>query len=156
MFNAKCLVTIMDLKKTNQLNKTNNQPTNVISNKSIDKLVLDVYIKTISIKANINGTNESNGYFIDPNDNKLYKYNTNGTNPRLANGNFLIAICNQSSYINHAFKVSDGNMQEVCTFFDGTNLKLIVKGDEICTEGTLILTDDYKIFVRIGNGWFSK
>jgi len=156
MLTTKCLVTIMELKKTSQLNKTNDQLTNVISNKSVDKLVLDVYIKTISIKANINGSNKSNEYFIDSNDNKLYKYNANGTNPHLANGNFLIAICNQSNYINRAFKVSDGNMLEVCTFFDGTNLKLIVKGDEICTEGTLILTDDYKIFVRIGNTWFGK
>lgn len=156
MFNSKCLVTMLELKKREQLYKSNNQIKHVFSNESIDKLVLDVYIKTISIKVNVNGSNEPNEYFIDLNDNKLYKYDINGNNPQLVNGNFLIAICNQINYINRAFKVLNGNMQELCTFFDGTNLKLIVKGEEINTEGTLILTDDYKIFVRIGNKWFCK
>lgn len=153
MFTYKCLVNVLELKKINQLNE---QVKNIFSNDTVDKLLLYVYTKTLSIRANINGSNEPDEYFIDPNDNKLYKYDINGFNPHLANGNFLIAISNESTYINRAYKVSNGDMQELCTFFDGTNLKLIVKGEEIITDGTLILTDDYKIFVRIGNGWFGK
>ncbi len=146
MITSKCLVNILDLKKT----KVD------FSEVMVDKIVLNVYVKTLSIKANVNGTNEPDEYFINPDDNKLYKYNINGTNPQLTNGNFLIAISNDYNYVNRALKVSNGNMEQLCTYFDGTNLKLIVKGEENKTEGTLILTDDYKIFVRIGNGWFGK
>ena len=146
MITSKCLVNILDLKKT----KVD------FSEVMVDKIVLNVYVKTLSIKANVNGTNEPDEYFINPDDNKLYKYNINGTNPQLANGNFLIVISIDYNYVNKALKVSNGNMEQLCTYFDGTNLKLIVKGEENKTEGTLILTDDYKIFVRIGNGWFGK
>jgi hypothetical protein len=159
MFTSKCLVNLLELKKINQLNQLNKsieQIKDVFSNESVDKLVLNVFTKTLSIRANINGSNEPDEYFINPNDNKLYKYDINGINPYLANGNFLIAISNELAYINRAYKVSNGDMQELCTFFDGTNFKLIIKGVEIKNEGTLILTDDYKIFVRIGNGWFGK
>jgi hypothetical protein len=122
-----------------------------------NKLILYIYIKTVSIKVNINeNINENNGYFINKDDNKLYKYDINGTNPQLANGNFLIAISNDSNLVNQAYKVLNGIMEQLYTYFDGSNLKLIINKEEITTEGMLILTNDYKIFVRIGNSWFGK
>jgi len=153
MMNSKCLVTIFELKKSikpieNIANNLFNEPT--------DKLVLNVYLKTTSIIANLGGSNQSDEYFIDLDDNKLYKYDINGQNPQLINGTFLIAFSNDTNYINNAYKVSNGDLEKICTYFDGTNLKLIINGEENNKEGTLILTDDYKIFVRIGKNWFGK
>ena len=74
MFTYKCLVNVLELKKINQLNE---QVKNIFSNDTVDKLLLYVYTKTLSIRANINGSNEPDEYFIDPNDNKLYKYDIN-------------------------------------------------------------------------------
>lgn len=153
MITSKCLVNILELKKLNQLNDASNK---MIFNEPINKLVLNVFIKTSSIKVNISENNEPNGYFINLTNNKLYKNDMNGSNPQLANGNFLFAICDDINYLNNAYKVSNGNLEQLCNYFDGTNLKLIIKDEEINDVGTLILTDDYKIFVRIGSGWFGK
>lgn len=157
MFNSKFLVNILELRKSNETtnNSIFNNQSDILLVKSTDNLVVNIYLKTISIKANVGGNNESNEYFFGL-DNKLYKYDINGKNPQLANGNFLIVISNDNKYINNAYKVSNGVLEQLYTYFDGTNLKLIINSKENNEEGTLILTDDYKIFVRIGNNWFGK
>jgi hypothetical protein len=157
MFNSKFLVNVLEIRKLNETNNNtifDNQSDILLLN-STDKLVLNIYLKTISIKANVGGNNESNEYFFDS-DNKLYKYDINGKNPQLANGNFLIVFSNDKKYVNNAYKVSNGVLEQLYTYFDGANLKLIINSKENNDDGTLILTDDYKIFVRIGNNWFGK
>jgi hypothetical protein len=159
--NSKCFIKMFEMKKVCQHNKDlqleckinkliESKLNSSIDSKNISEL--KVYPKTISII--LNNQPGPDNYFIK--NSKLYKYDINGQNPQLTNGNFLIAISDNSEYLNKIYKVSEGNLQLINTYFDGTNLKLIINGIEEKTEGTLILTDDYKLFVRIGNNWFSK
>jgi len=159
MIQPQCLVRIFELKKMAQYTmKSNNEQTQVQTvsrNEPTDKIVLNIYLKTTSIAVNVEGSNQSNEYFINS-DNKLCKYDLNGQNSQLVTGNFLIIISNDSNLVNKAFKVTNGLMENISTYFDGSRLKLIIDNQECNHEGTLILTDDHKIFVRIGNGWFGK
>lgn len=127
---------------------------NIVSfNKNpLNNIFLKVYPKTISILLNNNPNPDS--YFIE--NSKLYKYDINGQNPHLVYGNFLFTKTDNPNYLNKAFKVSNDGLEQIQTYFDGTNLKLIIEGIEENREGTLILTDDYKIFIKIGNSWFGK
>lgn len=142
--------------KMMELRKKHNNTSNFDINKRINKLTLTVYSITQSIILSDELAQEPNSYYIDLIDNKLYKYDFNGSNPTIANGAFFIAISNDINYLNKAYKSIDGNLEEINTYFDGTNLKLIINNIEETKEGTLILTDDKKIFVRIGNSWFGK
>lgn len=176
--NSKCLVNIFEAKKSFQQNseiqlecKINNliesklnslvdsntvlglkENINRCNEEPLNKILLKVYPKTVSIILNNNPG--PNNYFIE--NSKLFKYDVNGQNPHLICGNFLITESDNPDYLNKSFKVSEENLQPLNTYFDGTNLKLVIDGIEEKTEGTLILTDDYKIFVRIGSGWYGK
>ncbi len=172
--NSKCFINIFEIKKINRANneyllecKIDSKIDSLIEMKiksllkesiiipnenNLNNMILKVYPKTVSII--INNTPGPDNYFID--NSKLYKYDINGQNPRLTNGNFLIAQSDNIEYINKAFNVFEGLCQQIQTYFDGTNLKLIINNIEETKEGTIILTDDNKIFVRIGNSWFGK
>ena len=157
--NCKCLVNILNLKK--QLPETEKlfpiPETLKLNSLYLDnKLVLNVYPKTYSIIANLDEPNSSERFFINSTDGKLYKYDLNGQNPREVTGNFFIIGSNSENYINKAFKVINGELNQINSFFDGSNQKLFIDNKEESTEGLLILTDDYKIYVRIGNCWFVK
>lgn len=160
MNHSKFLVNLLELRKLDKTTasfssrSTNTESFLTILNNELSKITLTVYFKTISIIANLNGTNQPDEYFIS--DGKLYKYDINGKNQQLVSGNFLISISNDSNYENKAFKITEGNFEEITTYFDGTNFKLIINNEEYKEQGTLILTDDYKIFVRIGNIWIGK
>jgi hypothetical protein len=118
-------------------------------------LTLTVYSKTISILANNNSLNEPNVYFINTNDNKLYQYNNNGTISSLVNGNFFIAISDNNYYNNKAWSVQNGQCQLLETYFDSTNLKLFINLFEHKENGSLIITNDFKIYIRVNNIWTS-
>jgi hypothetical protein len=154
--NYKYLVRILELKQN--LYTTDDQTINDYDTKSSDddntQIILNIYPKTISIMANLDEFGGSNSYFINSNDNKLYKYDMNGNNPYLVNGNFLIALTNPEAYLNKAYIVINGDLKEINSYFDGS--KLIINNKEINKEGLIILTDDCKLYVKIGNSWFGK
>lgn len=118
-------------------------------------LSLNIYPKVISILANNNVEPSSNTFFINKQDNKLYQYNLTGTDFVLVNGNYLIGYSDNSYYNNRAWTVNNGEMKLLETYFDDSNLKLFIDSQEIMENGSLIITDDYKLYIRINNVWIS-
>ena len=147
---------INEIQEISQDNNQNNSELYNINNLTINGLLtLKIYPKVISIISNNDEYNKSNVFFINNSDSKLYRNNNNGYTYYLANGNYFIGISNNEKYVNKAWTVIDGNMNELHTYFDITNSKLIIDSQEITTNGTFIITDDYKIYIRIGNIWTS-
>lgn len=132
------------------------KPQNTVEHKIVENddnfLTLKVFPKTVSIILNTNPVTEINKYYIQ--DNKLYQV-TDINKSSLVNGHFFIQMCDNEEYINKAWIVSNGNMELLTSYFDGTNNKLFSNNNEIKTEGTMIITEDFKIYVRIKNIWTS-
>lgn len=138
-------------------NKENNllDKINTFKNVKIDGLfILKIYPKTISIEANLKISTIPNTYFIDPLDNKLYQV-IGPIAHLVVNGNYFIALSDSDKYINKAWTITNGNMVLLHTYFDGTNNKLINYSNEIVTNGIIIITDDFNIYIRIKNIWIS-
>ena len=104
---------------------------------------IPIFNKTISII--VDDTSEYN--IINE---KLYHNN------QLVSGNYYIVLSNNEKYNNKAWKVIEGNLTELDSYFDGTNSKLIINNKEINENGLIILTDDAKLYFRINNLWFIR
>lgn len=114
---------------------------------------LNIYPKTISISASAN-INKPLEYFYE--NNKLYQNNNSGNNYYLVNGYYFIAISNNDQIVNRAWNVQNGELTELTSYFDGSNTKLIIDSKEYVIDGSIILTSDLKIWIRINNCWISK
>ena len=122
----------------------------------LDKLNLNIFPLTTPIIANNYQTTKNiqiipNDFYIL--DNKLYQYNFKGTDSVLVNGNYYISLSDNNYYENKAWSVSNGNFQLLENYFDGN--KLIINLNESKENGTLIITDDFKIYTLINNLWIS-
>ena len=104
---------------------------------------IPIFNKTISII--VDDTSEYN--IINE---KLYHNN------QIVSGNYYIVVSNNEKYNNKAWKVIEGNLTELDSYFDGTNSKLIINNKEINENGLIILTDDAKLYFRINNLWFIR
>ena len=104
---------------------------------------IPIFNKTISII--VDDTSEYN--IINE---KLYHNN------QIVSGNYYIVLSNNEKYNNKAWKVIEGNLTELDSYFDGTNSKLIINNKEINENGLIILTDDAKLYFRINNLWFIR
>ena len=121
---------------------------------NIDQIMkLKIFPKTTSILVS-NNNNKPFEYFQE--ENKLYQNNNIGNNYSLVNGYYFIAISNNQDIIKKAWNVQNGEMIELTSYFDGSNNKLIIDSNEYVLEGSIILTSDFKIWVRINNCWISK
>ncbi len=127
---------------------------NLTESIDIDKIIkLKIYPKTTSILVSSN-TNKPFEYFYE--NNKLYQNNNFGTNSNLVNGYYFIAISNNDQIVNKAWNVQDGELLELTNYFDGSNSKLIIDSTEYISDGSIILTNDFKIWIRVNNCWISK
>lgn len=127
--------------KNNLANEIRNE---IKSESPQDKLLIKIYPKVNSIIANNNSVINNEYSIIE---NKLYQ------NDILVTGNFFIAISNNEYYVNKAWSVNNGELSLLENYFDNTNSKLILNSQEFKTNGTLILTDDFKLYIRINNIW---
>lgn len=117
-------------------------------------LTLKIFPKTISITANTIPTTEPNSYYIDDENELLYQITGLGEKI-LANGNYYIAISDNSDYVEKAYIVENGELDEIITYFDGTNSKLFINLDEVIDNGAIIITDDFKLYIRVHNIWIT-
>jgi hypothetical protein len=108
-------------------------------------MIIPIYPAVNLITTGDINMNIPNMYFI--NDNKLYQYNNMGVNSILVNGNYQFTINNSLN----SYSVKNGNMDQLDTYFDVTNNKLIVKSSEVKENGMIILTDDMKIYIYVNN-----
>ena len=134
-------------------NNNNNIQENIPKQDKLDKLNLNIFPLTISIIANNYETTDTipNNFYIQ--DNKLYQYNFKGTSPAPVNGNYYISLSDNSYYENKAWCANNGNLQLLENYFDGN--KLIINLNESKENGTLIITDNFKIYTLINNLWIS-
>jgi len=137
----------------NSLNKQNITDDTNIDNISNKLIQLKIYPKTKSIQVTSN-TDKPLEYFYE--DNKLYQNNIIGNNYSLVNGYYFIAISNNNQIVNKAWDVQNGELIELTSYFDGSNNKLIIDSKEYVLDGSIILTSDLKIWIRINNCWLSK
>lgn len=126
--------------------------------KNLDNNIIKLkkYPKTTSIIVSTN-TNKPLEYFYM--DNKLYQNNKFGNNYSLVNGYYFIAISDNEQnkqIVNKAWDIQKGEMTELTSYFDGSNNKLIIDSKEYTLDGSIILTSDFKIWIRINNCWISK
>ncbi len=152
LFNEENTMSIIRILEEKLLNLENKK--NLIESIGIDKIIkLKIYPKTTSILVSTN-TNKPFEYFYE--NNKLYQNNNFGTDSNLVNGYYFIAISNNDQIVNKAWNVQNGELLELTNYFDGSNLKLIIDSTEYLSDGSIILTSDFKLWIRINNCWISK
>ena len=142
------------IRKYNENMKLNELNTmSIFKNLDNNIMKLKKYPKTTSIIVSTN-TNKPLEYFFM--DNKLYQNNNFGNNYSLVNGYYFIAISDNKEIINKAWDIQNGEIIELTSYFDGSNNKLIIDSKEYFIDGSIILTSDLKIWIRINNCWISK
>ncbi len=152
LFNEENTMSIIRILEEKLLNLENKK--NLIESIGIDEIIkLKIYPKTTSILVSTN-TNKPFEYFYE--NNKLYQNNNFGTDSNLVNGYYFIAISNNDQIVNRAWNVQNGELLELTNYFDGSNSKLIIDSTEYLSDGSIILTSDFKLWIRINNCWISK
>jgi hypothetical protein len=138
-----------------------------INNNNIDKIVakklevgdiisLKVYPKTESVNINIGGSElKVDAFYYYEDDNLLYRAKYDKTLEK-ANGNYYIFKSDCGKFENKYYNVKNGIMTQITDYFDGTNNKLYIGSIEYTQNGSVILTDDYKIYIRINDSWINK
>jgi hypothetical protein len=130
-----------------------------INNLDIKNIIaLRIFPKTIEISAHVVSPSFGNTYeyFINKNDKKLYNYTKSTDTTKLVNGNYVVVKSNSTELINKAWTVTDGVMTELVDYFNGDTSKLFINGSEYNSNGTMIITDDYKLYIQINDLWIKK
>lgn len=120
---------------------------------SSDMINLKVYATVYSITANNDSPGTPNGFFIDSKTNMLYQYNINGRDPKPVNGKYLIGVSDNQQLVNKSWLSVNGELHKMDTYFDASNLRLVIDTEEFNDNGLVIMTEDSKIYTRINNIW---
>jgi hypothetical protein len=142
--------------------QTKNLETNILKTKNTQIENLNI-LKTINLKIYPSTRNiilvepskaQTNDYYIV--DNKLYQYISDTIPRNPVNGNYLMCMSFDSKYQNKAYNSFNGKLTQLFDYFDSSGSNLFINSIEYKENGTIIITDDFKLGIRIENRWIVK